>query len=104
GISGCIQRSRPEIKKIASLFALVKRPQLGTEQFIKFVGGNVCTAFEPAVADLEAARHQTEHCKMLSGIYFQLQAHGNAGLNLSIETIVKSNSPSSLLPLRSSKP
>jgi hypothetical protein len=67
-------QSVPDIEQISSLFSLIKRSELGGEQFIEPIGRNVGGSAEPGVLDFKGYAYNSELGEMFTGVDFDLES------------------------------
>jgi len=76
-----------QIEQVASLLALIQRPQLGPQKFVEFVAVDLAASLEPARRNAEGNLLETVDGKMLPRINLDLQPQRDRWRVLRVEPV-----------------
>src|SRR6266851_1750613 len=93
-----------QIEQVASLLALIQRPQLGPQKFVEFVAVDLAASLEPARRNAEGNLLETVDGKMLPRINLDLQPQRDRWRVLRVEPVDEGDAPLRLFPLRFAEP
>jgi len=77
-VDSCLEREH-EVEEVASLLALVERPELRPKELFDPVRGDLGSAVPPAGGDRERHLHRSAHGEVLARVGLDLELESNDG-------------------------
>ncbi len=100
GIAPLVREPHRQVEQIATLAALIERPQLRCQQLVELEGRDIGPPGLPPRIDRERAFREAQHRKMLAGVDLDLETQSHRGRVLGQEPEAERHPTLRLLPPR----